>query len=254
MEIHLLERAAQDDELVDEAIADMRAAEREGLFIARRIRAMMAERPDLRYRDFAILTRQKSSVFSQMLPQLLAEGVPAYADGAAGYFDAPEVALALAMLRLVANRRGDVDLIAVLHSPVAGLDAEALAQIRIAARRVPFVDAAWKCAYGETLAERSRPRSAPAPGSRRRPRRPEIRAGRRRGASRKRRAGWCCRAAGRGRNCCRPPARRGRSCCRPPAGRGGSCRWASRRAGRRRGASRKRGGRPFWRARRAAAA
>ena len=155
VEIHLLERAAQDDELVDEAIADMRAAEREGLFIARRIRAMMAERPDLRYRDFAILTRQKSSVFSQMLPQLLAEGVPAYADGAAGYFDAPEVALALAMLRLVANRRGDVDLIAVLHSPVAGLDAEALAQIRIAARRVPFVDAAWKCAYGETLAERS---------------------------------------------------------------------------------------------------
>lgn len=157
VEIHLLERAAQEGEAVDETVAEMRAAEREGLFIARRIRQMMREDPTLRYRDFAILTRSKSSAFTPMLPILLAEGLPAYADGAAGYFDAPEIALALAMLKLIANRRSDVELIAVLHSPAVGLSAEELAQIRIGARNVPFVDAAWKRAYGVTLADSERP-------------------------------------------------------------------------------------------------
>lgn len=157
VEIHLLERAAQEGEAVDETVAEMRAAEREGLFIARRIRQMMREDPTLRYRDFAILTRSKSSAFTPMLPMLLAEGLPAYADGAAGYFDAPEIALALAMLKLIANRRSDVELIAVLHSPAVGLSAEELAQIRIGARNVPFVDAAWKRAYGVTLADSERP-------------------------------------------------------------------------------------------------
>ena len=157
VEIHLLERAAQEGEAVDETVAEMRAAEREGLFIARRIRQMMREDSTLRYRDFAILTRSKTSAFTPMLPMLLAEGLPAYADGAAGYFDAPEIALALAMLRLIANRRSDVELIAVLHSPAVGLSAEELAQIRIGARNVPFVDAAWKCAYGVTLADSERP-------------------------------------------------------------------------------------------------
>ena len=159
VEIHLLERAAQEGEAVDETVAEMRAAEREGLFIARRIRQMMREDPTLRYRDFAILTRSKSSAFTPMLPMLLAEGLPAYADGAAGYFDAPEIALALAMLKLIANRRSDVELIAVLHSPAVGLSAEELAQIRIGARNVPFVDAAWKRAYGVTLADSERPPS-----------------------------------------------------------------------------------------------
>ena len=42
---------------------------------------------------------------------LLGAGIPAYADGAAGYFDAPEIVLTLSMLRLVANRRSDVELI-----------------------------------------------------------------------------------------------------------------------------------------------
>ena len=159
VEIHLLERAAQEGEAVDETVAEMRAAEREGLFIARRIRQMMREDPTLRYRDFAILTRSKASAFTPMLPMLLAEGLPAYADGAAGYFDAPEIALALAMLKLIANRRSDVELIAVLHSPAVGLSAEELAQIRIGARNVPFVDAAWKRAYGVTLADSERPPS-----------------------------------------------------------------------------------------------
>ncbi len=160
VEIHLLERAAAPDAEVDEAIAELKSAEREGLFIARRIRKMMQEDPALRYRDFAILTRAKSSAFTPMLPMLLAENIPAFADGAAGYFDTVEVSLALSLLRLIANRRSDVELIAVLRSPVVGLTADELARIRISARNVPYADAAWRYAYGRDFGE-----SAPEPVS-----------------------------------------------------------------------------------------
>ena len=157
VEIHLLERAAAPDAEVDETIADLKNAEREGLFIARRIRWMMQQDPSLRYRDFAILTRAKSSAFTPMLPMLLAENIPAYADGATGYFDAMEVSLALSLLRLIANRRSDIELIAVLRSPVVGLSADELARIRISARNVPYADAAWRYAYGRDFGDSADP-------------------------------------------------------------------------------------------------
>ena len=147
VEIHILDRAAGDG--ADEAVAELKGAEREGLFIARQIRRMMAEDPTLRYRDFAVLTRAKSSAFTPMLPMLLGAGIPAYADGAAGYFAAPEIVLTLSMLRLVANRRSDVELIGVLRSPAAGLSAEELARIRSEHRDMSFLDAALKTAYGD---------------------------------------------------------------------------------------------------------
>ncbi len=151
-EIHILEtmlRAETEDE-----IAEMKSAEREGLFIAHKIREMMDADPTLRYRDFAILTRAKSSAFTPMLPVLLAENIPAYADGAAGYFESLEISLATALLKLIANRRSDVELIAILHSPVVGLNAEELARIRIRNRNTAFVDAAWMYAFGAEMPER----------------------------------------------------------------------------------------------------
>ena len=153
-EIHILETVSQPGAEIDEEIAEMKAAEREGLFIARRIRRMMDENPALQYRDFAILTRAKSSAFTPMLPVLLAENVPAYADGAAGYFESLEISLSMALLKLIDNRRSDVELIGVLHSPLVGLTAEELARIRIANRDAAFIDAAWRYAYGADMPER----------------------------------------------------------------------------------------------------
>ncbi len=142
VEIHLLERKADED--TDEEIADLRAAEQQGLFIARRIQKMMADDPTLRYRDFAVLTRSKSSAFTPMLPMLLSAGIPAYADGASGFYESMEISLTLSMLRLIANERSDVELIAVLHSPVVGLTADELARLRIQDKNIPYVDAARK--------------------------------------------------------------------------------------------------------------
>ena len=126
----------------DPAIAELKGVEREGLFIARTIRQMMAADATLRFRDFAILTRSKAPAFDSIMPRLLSAGIPAYADGAAGYFESVEITWLLSMLRLIANGRLDVELIGALHSPAVGLSADELAQVRIAYRDMPYCDAA----------------------------------------------------------------------------------------------------------------
>ncbi|HIU34523.1 MAG TPA: UvrD-helicase domain-containing protein [Candidatus Pullichristensenella excrementigallinarum] len=143
-EIHILDESlcAGDTEEMDEEILEMGRSQREALIIAERIHSLMAEDPDLRYRDIAILTRAKQSAFSQIVPVLLSEGIPAYAEGVAGYYDALEIRIALSLLRLLDNPRSDVELIGVLRSGAVGLDVEDLAQIRIFSRDTAFVDAA----------------------------------------------------------------------------------------------------------------
>ena len=125
-----------------EPLAELKAAEREGLWIAGTIRRMMAEDDTLRYRDFAILTRAKAAPFAALMPVLLAAGIPAYADGAAGFYESVEIAWTLSMLRLIANRRLDVELIGALRSPAVGLTADELARIRAACPEGAYCDAA----------------------------------------------------------------------------------------------------------------
>ena len=146
VELHLLE-APQED--ASEELLEMKNCEREALFIAGRIREMMRENPALRYRDFAVLTRTKRGVLSRMATVLLQQGIPAFADGSEAFYDSVEILLALSLLKLTANRRSDVELIGVLRSPVVGLNANQLAEIRIAAPDVPFVDAAEAFSAGE---------------------------------------------------------------------------------------------------------
>lgn len=139
--ILLIDDAAETEETDDE-IEQARGMEREGALIAATIRRMMAEDPSLRYRDFAILTRSKAAPFSAMMPVMLANGIPAYADGQAGYYESAEISWLLSMLRLIDNGRSDVELIAVLRSPAVGLSADDLARIRIAYRNTAYADAA----------------------------------------------------------------------------------------------------------------
>jgi len=137
------------DETIDETLAEYKICEREALFIAGRIRQLMAENPELHYRDFAILTRTKRGVLGKMASVLLQAGIPAYADGSEGFYDSMEIMLTLSLLKLTANRRGDIELIGVLRSPVVGMSNDQLAQIRIASPDVPFVDAALSYAEND---------------------------------------------------------------------------------------------------------
>ena len=153
VEIHLLQ--SPDSAEASEEILEMKTCEREALFIAGRIRSLMHENPELRYRDFAVLTRAKRGVLGRMAAILTQQGIPAFADGSEDFYESVEISLALSLLKLVANRRSDVELIGVLRSPAVGLSAGELAQIRIADPDVPFVDAALTYSQGtDELAHR----------------------------------------------------------------------------------------------------
>ena len=140
VEIYVISGAG-DDELT--------SGEREGLLIAREIKRMMAEDESLRYRDFAILTRQGARAFDAIMPMLVAEGIPCYADGAAGYFDSLEIRLTLSLIKITDNFHSDIELIGVLRSCVCLLSVEELAQVRLCRREGSFADAVLECARGE---------------------------------------------------------------------------------------------------------
>ena len=146
VEIHLLEGGAEEDE----AREDLKACEREAFLIGGMIRSMMEENPELKYRDFAVLTRTKRGVLGRMAAVLTRQGIPAFADGSEEFYESVEVALALSLMKLTANRRSDVELIGVLRSPVVGLTDQELSEIRIARPELPFVDAAIQYDAGET--------------------------------------------------------------------------------------------------------
>ena len=148
VEIHLLTGAGEDE---------LSSAEREGLMIAREIKRMMAEDESLRFRDFAILTRQGARAFDALMPMLVSQGVPCYAEGAGGYFDSLEIRLTLSLLKIIDNFHSDEELIGVLRSCVCGLSVEELAQIRLVSREGSYADAVLKAAQGEdALAEKLR--------------------------------------------------------------------------------------------------
>lgn len=115
--------------------------ELEAHMIADRIRRMVGQetiidrrsgisRP-VRYQDIVILLRTVkgwSETFAAVLKQ---KGIPAYAVTRTGYFSAPEVVLMLNYLRLLDNFRQELPLAAVLTSPIGGLGAEELAELKI---------------------------------------------------------------------------------------------------------------------------
>ena len=145
-EIHVLDEAAG----AEDELAEIGRAGREAVWIAARIQALMASDPSLRYRDIVILTRAKSSAVSAMLPVLLSEGIPAYAEGVSGYFDAMEIQFVLSLLRLVDNELRDVELIGALRSCAAGMSNDELARVRLAHPDASFADAARAYAREET--------------------------------------------------------------------------------------------------------
>ena len=146
VEIHRL--ANPDIEAPDEEIPEMKACERQAEFISAKIRSMMAENPNLKYRDFAVLARNKRGVLSKMAAVFTKNGIPAFADGGEDFYESVEILLAVNLLKITVNLRSDVEIIGILRSPVVGLTNDELSRIRIFAPRCPYIDACT--AYAET--------------------------------------------------------------------------------------------------------
>lgn len=83
------------------------------------------------YRDIVILLRTIQGWADPFTEVLMSEGIPAYAESQSGYFTTIEIQTLLNLLRIIDNPIQDIPLAAVLHSPIADLSGEELAQLKI---------------------------------------------------------------------------------------------------------------------------
>ncbi|MCK4546680.1 MAG: helicase-exonuclease AddAB subunit AddA [Candidatus Eisenbacteria sp.] len=155
VEVHLLplkiaRRSGEAEEPGE--IEDWETAEREALFVARRIDELMGEGMQVRvhgsdeyrplaYRDVVVLLRapkHKAAVYMDVLQN---RGIPVYTEAASGYLTATEIRDLVSLLRVIDNPLQDIPLAAVLRSPLVGLSEEDLVRVRLARRDDGFYHA-----------------------------------------------------------------------------------------------------------------
>lgn len=84
-----------------------------------------------KYSDIVILYRSLAGQAQIVEETLMAEGIPCYVEAKEGYFSALEIRIILSLLSIIDNPMQDIELAAVLKSPIVGLDSMDLAQIKI---------------------------------------------------------------------------------------------------------------------------
>ena len=103
----------------------------------------------LQFRDIVVLLRATSHWAPVFMEELRLAGIPVYAELNAGYFTATEVEIVLSLLKVIDNPYQDIPLAAVLRSPIVGLSAADLAQVRIRGKRKPYFEAVLSCAESD---------------------------------------------------------------------------------------------------------
>lgn len=131
---------------------EISAVEAEAALIARRIRELVESgyavydeslkslRPVM-FRDIVILLRTVKGWSGVFVDELKRLGIPAYSEPDAGYFQSTEIEIMISLLKLVDNPRQDIPLAAVLRSPIVGLGAKELAQVRVIVKTGDLWDA-----------------------------------------------------------------------------------------------------------------
>ncbi len=102
-----------------------------------------------RFGDFCILLRSKSAHAQAYADELNACGIPAWTAASGGFFAAPEVAVAVSLLRFIDNPLLDVPLLAVMLSPAFGFTPDDCARIRMADKNSPLYVAVRGMSAGE---------------------------------------------------------------------------------------------------------
>ncbi|ASS37513.1 helicase-exonuclease AddAB subunit AddA [Mogibacterium pumilum] len=85
-------------------------------------------------RDIAILLRSTKNKSDMYYKSLMSKSIPSHISDDGGYFDTVEVAVAMAILKVVDNLHQDIPLISVLRSEVFGFTPEQLAEVRAFAK------------------------------------------------------------------------------------------------------------------------
>lgn len=105
------------------------------------------ERP-LRFGDCCILLRSGKGSAEIYKRELKKAGIPAWYTTKGGFLEAPEIRTVLSFLRVIDNPDQDVPLLACLLSPIFGLSADDVADVRAGAPKVPLYTALLRAAEG----------------------------------------------------------------------------------------------------------
>ena len=114
-------------------------------FIAERILNLIDE--GYNFSDIAVLSRNTANL-SEVEKALKLREIPYFIDGGNGYFDSIEITLLSSMLKVIDNPMQDIELVALLRSPVFEFDDNLLARIRLE-KKGPYYGALIKYAAGE---------------------------------------------------------------------------------------------------------
>lgn len=98
----------------------------------------------VKYGDIVLLERTKS-INNTLMEQFNELEVPLTVHDVESYFQATEVRVMMSLLKVIDNPHQDIPLVAVLRSPIVGLDNRELAFIRLQNRRTDFYTALVTC-------------------------------------------------------------------------------------------------------------
>ncbi len=129
----------------------------EASFIADLICARMGERPELQYKDFAILYR--SNQLSRQLEQSLRQaGIPYRLVGGQQFYARREIKDAVAYLKLLCNPRDDQSLLRILAAPPRGIGPKAVTELkrRRAEEHIPMFTSLKDEAFISTLTAKAK--------------------------------------------------------------------------------------------------
>ena len=148
LELMIIDSGA-DETLEDQDLLEMKKVELEAHAVAKRIQQLvdkeifdpkLGEKRRARLRDVVVLLRA-TRAWSQVFGDVFAEyGLPLYSDVGGGYFDALEIEIFLAFLKLIDNSHQDLPLLTVLRSPIGGFTVDELIEIRLVDQEKPFFE------------------------------------------------------------------------------------------------------------------
>lgn len=145
IEIHIVNKADKEENSEGDDTENLKGMELEFHMIAQRLReiyqsgAMVYDKNcktnnhyrRVSWRDMVILLRSMSGDIPTIaLDALQKYNIPAYSSKGGGYFYTTEIQVMTALLTIIDNARQDIPLAAVLYSPIVGLSAEELAELR----------------------------------------------------------------------------------------------------------------------------
>ncbi len=96
------------------------------------------------YRDIAILLRGTKNSGEYFADALSARGISAFCDTGLGYFDCEEVRLLISFMKIISNPYDDINLVAVMRSPIYRFTDRELLTIRTADKYGAYYDALKK--------------------------------------------------------------------------------------------------------------